>query len=300
MNFRALLLILLCFSARAEDCYVPVIPDGDDKDARFCHSERAITIAIRAITDVPSHSDAPLRPVILPMVGARYQVLRNYKRRAFGGRLSLKWGANATNAYNVEAEGELVDNHMLCPTADHCILLGNTLTVGANHLEVIAEAERPAPYVRSTIARMSVDGGYLYSRDNRTFMVKVFAAIGGDWNRAVYNPHSVGVTGDVGASISFNSLNNIALYASLIEHFGMSNHSGLIHEGQFRARVRLLRDPDGNSQDDSHLFDDIHLQFQVKAYEGEMTAKRRIFDVADPIPVKVRSAMGEAGVIVEF
>lgn len=295
-----LLAALTSFRAFAGDCYIPYVLTEEDKDARFCHAEQGIDVTVRAITDIPLRLEESDASLLMPMMGAHFEFLKNTNVRAWGVRASLKWGVDYGTAYNVEAEAELVDDKLICPTTDHCFLLGNTLALGANYVGVKDVDNRPLPYVRSQIARFSVNSGYLYSRSNRTFIVKVFGQLSGDWNRSVYDPQTVGVNGDVGAQVSFHSVNQMALVASIIEHYGLFNHKGRIREGQFKARIRILRDPDSGIGLDRTLFNDIHLQFMVRAFEGEMTNFPKPHENIEQNTVKVRSLMGEAGVLLEF
>lgn len=282
-------LAVLANAAFAGDCYNP--PENDPKLAAFCYKEFGLDISVRAHADVPTNEDTG-RAVVLPGVGFHYDKLDSNVGRnpLIGKRFELKAHAIGPQAFSISVEGDISVENVICPIESHCIIFGGGGGFGSN-------ANNLAPFVKATLLRAGIDGGYFYTKNNKTFIVRALGGFSSDYNPKIYPRSGQSSNVDVGVSAAYYMRNNLALMASIMRHIDVGgNTEGGITEGRLRGRIRLFKNPD----DMAALIKDVSLLLEVRAYEGEY----KVRDIYNPQKESVRkhvtSLMGEAGMLLEF
>lgn len=305
----ATIAILGAFSVRADnrdragECdnnldalfFVPGDPDETVEDIhKACHSNRGADIEVSFVSDVPL-----ARVAVTPGFAAHYDMMGLGHGYWVTGRMRLGISVFKQLATaHTQAEAEVAK--VFCNDEGHCFLAGGTFGHDGRALMDLSD-EPSSRYARYTAAKIHAEAGYLFSKNNQTFLVKALGGASLDYQNK-YHPRGdgLGPSADVGASIEYYSKTKLSITAAVMQHLGLFDQKDQITSGKLEVRVRLYRNPDGSNRRAS--IRDVYWQAHLEGYQGELAQRDRRLETqpAEPARVQIRNLTGGTGLVIGF
>lgn len=304
MNSKTLILLLLSlttahagdpgyiwqvFSTQDARIWVPN-ENGDIPDAQ--HADRAIEVNARLLGDVGKGTMgyAPEVGAHMRFLVVKDNALTRIDLAAAGSFNDFKGSDNKMAAFRAYAEGETA--RVFCEDAESCKLLGVAYGADVN----LAQLEgQDTPYMKVTPFEGYGNAGLLFTKNNRTWIVKGSAGGHLAFHPSYFPGNSKEMFASVGASGEMHLGNRIMMLAALIQHFGLNDEANKLTEGKLKLNVRLWHQP--IDRDAPELIKDVSLQAEVRVFAGELRGAGA-YRYNQIVPVN--TVTGNGGLIVGF
>lgn len=304
MSFKYLSLIALSFAAYAGDSenafqvYSTIdarvwVPDANGDLANAQHADRAIDVTARLVAD-PRKGNAGYEPE----AGAhmRFLYVRNNRllRVDVGAAAGINMITEDSKMWSLRGFADAELAKLFCSDAENCKVWGMHLNADVNLARIQGDID-DTPYLKITPLGGHMTGGYLFTKNNNTVIIK---ALGGghiDMQSDFYPGTSKEMFASLGGAAEMHLGNKLMVLASVVQHFGLLDEENTLTEGKLKVRWRLLHQP--IDRDDPDLIKDLSLIFEVNAYKGELRRARSYYYQK---LVPVNTVTGNAGVTVGF
>lgn len=261
LSFLAYLTLLLqpCVAGDAR----VFVPEDPNETPRAVHAERSGDLKVRLLYDSPTdllnrQVEATVHYRILSI---RPDMLNDINFN-FGIASGIGGGASG---WIVEAGGEI--DGLNCDKGGHCLLYGSEL--GADADLTMAEI-KPDPLVTTQAVGITPGVGYLFSRNNKTFIVKLMG--GAALHAPVSTERGGELYADVGAKARFLFGNKFTVVAEILQHFGLFDSRNKFTEGRLQLKWRFWHVPIDRFSD-AIAFKGASLQFDIRAYDGDQVTR---------------------------
>lgn len=163
---------------------------------------------------------------------------------------------------------------LVCAEEEHCLAVGANVDIDGGFYATEAP---PNAYYRASSVNLQGEAGYVFTRNNQTFLLKLIG--GGDLG---FNMPQTMATGGANLGVKSELLlgNKLAIIASVLHHISLTVAKNDVTEGKLGVKVRLWHSPD---QDSGSKLKSVNWQFELKAFHGEINERYPNDDFIRPI-----------------